>query len=276
MKRGFRGAPRPLLPAMLLVATTNPNAGQEHHAVTQSQPSSSTLPVPSTSSPPVQSPPPIPASIPTPTLITMKLNLHLHHLNTHLGMPSPVHNTSYPHKNSSRDKDYGLIYFKKKFSVDIKGIHSLAKEWKSSMISEEENSKKSKDANFYRRKHRPLLMQSDEDKRKYLKEISPEPIHKLKTYMMNYLKNQGTWKLSQLKNLSFNEVKKEFDKLVKHVESFAPINFEATKASLKRFCEELQTKTTKRLKDDEAKDAEPAKKSGKRRKQMARKGFHTA
>ncbi|GKF42258.1 hypothetical protein Tco_0125600 [Tanacetum coccineum] len=52
MKRGFRGAPRPLLPAMLLVATTNPNAGQEHHAVAQSQPSSSTLPVPSTSSPP--------------------------------------------------------------------------------------------------------------------------------------------------------------------------------------------------------------------------------
>ncbi|GJS18327.1 putative ribonuclease H-like domain-containing protein [Tanacetum coccineum] len=69
MKRGFRGAPRPLLPAMLLVATTNPNAGQEHHAVTQTQPSSSTLPVPSTSSPPVQSPPPIPASIPSPTPI---------------------------------------------------------------------------------------------------------------------------------------------------------------------------------------------------------------
>ncbi|GJU77041.1 hypothetical protein Tco_1274111 [Tanacetum coccineum] len=56
--------------------------------------------------------------------------------------------------------------------------------------------------------------------------------------MMNYLKNQGTWKLSQLKNLSFEEVKEEFDKLVKQ-------------------------------------DAEPAKKSGKRRKQMARKGLHT-
>ncbi|GJZ43729.1 hypothetical protein Tco_0590984 [Tanacetum coccineum] len=67
MKRGFRGAPRPLLPAMLLVATTNPSAGQEHHDVAQSQPSSSTIPVPSTSSPPVQSPPPIPAPIPTPT-----------------------------------------------------------------------------------------------------------------------------------------------------------------------------------------------------------------
>ncbi|GJZ65727.1 hypothetical protein Tco_0622423 [Tanacetum coccineum] len=66
----------------------------------------------------------------------------------------------------------------------------------------------------------------------------------LKTYMMNYLKNQGTW------------------------------NFEATKASLKRFGEELQTKTPKRLKD-EAKDDESTKKSGKRRKQMARRGFHT-
>ncbi|GJX69841.1 putative ribonuclease H-like domain-containing protein [Tanacetum coccineum] len=51
MKKGFRGAPRPLLPAMLLVAT-NPNAGQEHPDVTQTQPSSSTIPVPSTSLPP--------------------------------------------------------------------------------------------------------------------------------------------------------------------------------------------------------------------------------
>ncbi|GKG08909.1 hypothetical protein Tco_0334741, partial [Tanacetum coccineum] len=81
----------------------------------------------------------------------------------------------------------------------------------------------------------------------------------------------GTWKLSQLKNLSFEKVKKEFDKLVKQVESFAPINFKATKASLKRFGEELQKKTSKRLKSDEAKDDEPTKKSGKRRKQMARK-----
>ncbi|GJZ63761.1 hypothetical protein Tco_0620182, partial [Tanacetum coccineum] len=40
------------------------------------------------------------------------------------------------------------------------------------------------------------------------------------------------------------------------------------------FGEELQTKTPKRLKDNEAKDAEPTKKSGKRRKQMARKGLY--
>ncbi|GJT99713.1 putative ribonuclease H-like domain-containing protein [Tanacetum coccineum] len=86
---------------------------------------------------------------------------------------------------------------------------------------------------------------------------------------------QGTWKLSQLKNLSFEEVKEEFDKLVKQVESFAPINFKATKDSLKRFGEELQTKTSKRPKSNEAKDVESIKKIGKRRKQIARKGLHS-
>ncbi|GJS46188.1 hypothetical protein Tco_0596309 [Tanacetum coccineum] len=117
------------------------------------------------------------------------------------------------------------------------------------------------------------------EERARAKRNKPMTQSQLKTYMMNYLKNQGTWKLSQLKSLSFEEIKKEFDKLVKQVESFAPISFEATKASLKRFGEELQTKTSKRLKEDEdvvAKDDESTKKFGKRRKQMARKGLHTS
>ncbi|GJW38279.1 hypothetical protein Tco_0064124 [Tanacetum coccineum] len=90
------------------------------------------------------------------------------------------------------------------------------------------------------------------EQRAKAKRNKPMTQSQLKTYMMNYLKNQGTWKLSQLKT---------------------------TKASLKRFGEELQTKTPKRLKDDkddEAKDDEPTKKSRKRRKQMARKGLHTS
>ncbi|GKE64296.1 hypothetical protein Tco_1518457, partial [Tanacetum coccineum] len=77
MKKGFRGAPRPLLPAMLFVATTNPTACQEHHVVAQSQPTSSTLPVPSASSPPVKSPPP--TSTPTPT-----------HIPTSIPIPTPT------------------------------------------------------------------------------------------------------------------------------------------------------------------------------------------
>ncbi|GJX03874.1 hypothetical protein Tco_0189790 [Tanacetum coccineum] len=93
------------------------------------------------------------------------------------------------------------------------------------------------------------------EERAKAKRNKPMTQSQLKTYMMNYLKNQRTWKLFELKNLSFEEVKKKFDKLVK------------------------QTKTPKRLKDDkddEAKDDEQTKKSGKRRKQMARKGLHTS
>ncbi|GKB77593.1 putative ribonuclease H-like domain-containing protein, partial [Tanacetum coccineum] len=71
MKRGFRGAPRPLLPSMLLVAT-NPNAGQEHAAVAQSQPSSSTPQVqpPTPTPPPITTPTPPPITTPTPPPIT--------------------------------------------------------------------------------------------------------------------------------------------------------------------------------------------------------------
>ncbi|GKB02637.1 hypothetical protein Tco_0830726 [Tanacetum coccineum] len=117
------------------------------------------------------------------------------------------------------------------------------------------------------------------EERAKAKRNKPMTQSQLKTYMMNYLKNQGSWKLNQLRKLSFEEVKEEFDKLIKQIESFAPISFEATKDSLKRFGEELQTKTPKRLKedkDDEAKDDEPTKKLTKRRKQIARKGMHTS
>ncbi|GJX00128.1 hypothetical protein Tco_0184041 [Tanacetum coccineum] len=109
----------------------------------------------------------------------------------------------------------------------------------------------------------------------------------LRTYMTNYLKNQGTWKLTQLKKLSFEEIKEDFDKLVKQVETFVPIGFEATKAKLKRYGEELQTRTPKKQKIDnkdvqpteekvpEVKEDEPIKRMGKKRKHVARKGLHT-
>ncbi|GJR80045.1 hypothetical protein Tco_0150830 [Tanacetum coccineum] len=79
---------------------------------------------------------------------------------------------------------------------------------------------------------------------------------------------------------SIEEVKAEFEKLVKQLDTFVPMNFEATKESLKKFGEELQTKTAKKLKfDDEGtkpteekieedKDDKPTKKTGKRRKQI--------
>ncbi|GKB55555.1 hypothetical protein Tco_0906308 [Tanacetum coccineum] len=58
--------------------------------------------------------------------------------------------------------------------------------------------------------------------------------------------NQGTWKLTQFKKLNFEEVKAEYENLVKQLDTYVPMNFEATKESLKRFGEELQTKTAKK------------------------------
>ncbi|GJT60960.1 hypothetical protein Tco_1004493 [Tanacetum coccineum] len=66
--------------------------------------------------------------------------------------------------------------------------------------------------------------------------------------MVDMLKNQGTWKLSQLKKLKFEEINEEFDKLVQQIDTFVPMDFEATKAKLKRYGEDLQTKTSKKQK----------------------------
>ncbi|GKC68089.1 putative ribonuclease H-like domain-containing protein [Tanacetum coccineum] len=119
------------------------------------------------------------------------------------------------------------------------------------------------------------------------KRSKPMTQSQLRTYMINYLTNQGTWKLTQLKKLSFKEVKEEFDKLVKQIDTYVPMSFEATKADLKRFSVELQTRAAKRQKIDDrdvqpteekvakAEEKEPVIKIGKRRKQIARKRLHT-
>ncbi|GJX35878.1 hypothetical protein Tco_0247435 [Tanacetum coccineum] len=57
--------------------------------------------------------------------------------------------------------------------------------------------------------------------------------------------------VDMLKKLKFEEIKEEFDKLVQQIDTFVPINLEATKAKLKRYREELQTKTSKKQKIDD-------------------------
>ncbi|GKD27275.1 hypothetical protein Tco_1233489 [Tanacetum coccineum] len=405
MKRSFRGAPRPLLPAMLLVATTNPNAGQKHHAMTQSQPSSSILLVPSTSSPPVQSPPPIPTSIPTPTPIpdtepapfehtfeepsplisridsletdlkqtklTMgnalvklvkkvkKLEGFLKRRNVVLSDSEEEESEAQGRKsqddpiaslvqglvtpsmtkvNASGEeqvedispntleaaKTLSKVASLKPKSIDKGSRYKRRKETKgkkvvSSLVFQEEVDTGAKEVNTaegvntgsIKLRKAPMIIEETPKKTKeqiLQEEASLAEAIRLDTLLKEEVAKQHyideDWDLIRakieanaelsksmlgsglqgedfakkmvdlLKNLSFGEVKEEFDKLVKQVESFAPINFEATKASLKRFGEEFQTKTTKRLKDDEPKDAEPVKKSGKRRKQIARKGLH--
>ncbi|GJZ20420.1 hypothetical protein Tco_0557010 [Tanacetum coccineum] len=116
------------------------------------------------------------------------------------------------------------------------------------------------------------------EERAKAKRNKPMTQSQLRIYMSNYLKNQGTWKLSQLKKLKFEEIKEEFDKLVQQIDTFVPINLKATKAKLKRYGEELQTKTSKKQRFDdkdvpaigekvaEVKEEEPVKRTGKRKK----------
>ncbi|GKF89582.1 hypothetical protein Tco_0263545, partial [Tanacetum coccineum] len=78
-------------------------------------------------------------------------------------------------------------------------------------------------------------------------------------------------------------------KLVQQIDTFIPINLEATKAKLKRYGKELQTKTSKKQKIDDkdipaigekvaeltkVKEEEQVKRTGKRKKQKARKGIN--
>ncbi|GJU51652.1 hypothetical protein Tco_1221207 [Tanacetum coccineum] len=73
-------------------------------------------------------------------------------------------------------------------------------------------------------------------------------------YMSTFIKNQSSWKLTQLKKLTFNELKTEFEKLVKSIENFMPMETEE--------------------KDEVVKEEEtevPVKKTRMRRKQKARK-----
>ncbi|GJZ75223.1 hypothetical protein Tco_0639688 [Tanacetum coccineum] len=404
MKRGFRGAPRPLLPAMLLAATTNPSAGQEHPDVAQSQPSSSTIPVPSTSSPPVQSPPPITAPIPasTPTPIPETNTNHGPH---RFEEPSPAHQHFSPlqeHAQGQMTVD-DLLQLVPQLMTRIDSLEKDLKQTKLTMGSAiVKLVKKVKKLEGILKRRNVVLSDSEEEEpeaqgrksqddplvslvqglvtpskttvnasgEEQVEDISPTTLEAAKTLSrvasqkpnikvstisgkvstvsgqeeaslaeairLDTLEKEEEAKqvhldsllaqrlaeeeelneatkaiegvkfnlklnitrikigilLSKLKLMSScqrvcigsgfkerlckeDEVKEEFDKLVKQVESFAPINFEATKDSLKRFGEELQTKTSKRLKSDEAKDDESTKKTGKRRKQLARKGLHS-
>ncbi|GKC67346.1 hypothetical protein Tco_1099944, partial [Tanacetum coccineum] len=105
-------------------------------------------------------------------------------------------------------------------------------------------------------------------------------------YMSTFIKNQSSWKLTQLKKLTFNELKTEFEKLVKSIENFVPME---TEARVKRHGLQLEQETSKKQKidiedasitkgkDEVVKEEEtevPVKKTGMRRKQKARKGIN--
>ncbi|GKA98890.1 hypothetical protein Tco_0826827 [Tanacetum coccineum] len=109
-------------------------------------------------------------------------------------------------------------------------------------------------------------------------------------YMATYLKNQGGWKLTQIKKLTDEEHKEKFEYLMRSMERFVPMDTE--KESRKRIGVELQTESSKKLKFDtredvsvsKEKDKEPVKREEEfetkkpilrytKRKSLARKGL---
>ncbi|GKA08238.1 putative ribonuclease H-like domain-containing protein [Tanacetum coccineum] len=170
-----------------------------------------------------------------------------------------VHLDSLLAQRIAEEEELKLTTKEKKASIQFEAQHYTDEDWDLIRAKIEANAELSKSVlgsglqgEDFAKKMVELVNQRKKhfaEERARAKRNKPMTQSQLRTYMMNYLKNQGTWKLSQLKNLSFEEVKEEFDKLVKQVESFAPINFEATKFIYK--------------------------KTGKRRKQIARKGLHS-
>ncbi|GJR67468.1 hypothetical protein Tco_0013533 [Tanacetum coccineum] len=115
----------------------------------------------------------------------------------------------------------------------------LVKNMQGEDLSEEDFAKRMVDMVNQRKKY------SVEERAK-AKRSKPMTQTQLRTYMSNYLKNQGTWKLSHLKKLTFEETKEKFDKLVKQFDTFVLMGLEATKVRMKRYSEELQTGTSKK------------------------------
>ncbi|GJV71693.1 putative ribonuclease H-like domain-containing protein [Tanacetum coccineum] len=266
---GFRGVPRPLLPAMLSIV--DPSAGQEAPSVTQPQPSSSVVGDWRSSKGTKQT---FGNAILTLVDRVKTLEVALKRKTKRVLLSDFEEEETEAQGRKTHDLDPLVILVALKL-VCIEEINAGSLDVNTGIDLVTTDSIRVSVPSLDRGRLGPIRAKLEANAE--LKE----------SVLRRILLFQGTWKLTQLKKLNFEEVKAEFEKLVKQLDTYVPMNFEATKESLKRFGEELQTKTAKKLKfDDEGtqpteekikedKDDKPTKKTGKRRKQIARKGFHT-
>ncbi|GKB90413.1 hypothetical protein Tco_0962685 [Tanacetum coccineum] len=297
MKRGFRGVPRPLLPAMLSIA--NPSAGQEAPSVTQPQPSSSvvpptpptTQPIPSeaTTIPPLSQPaPPTPIAettnaspSPTPSPAHEPMEHTFEHPSTDQQPPTPSQEATTSQLMARIDDlEKQLKETKQTFGkailtlVERVKILEVALKRKTKRIllsdSEEEETeaqgRKTHDLDPLVSLLQELVTPSktvNASGEEQVEDISPttleaaailtkvkkiKSVDKGKRYKRRKSSKEsagtgldfeevksafeevntggikGTLEVIEVKNLVLKEVKEEFDKLVKHVESFAPIS----------------------------------------------------
>ncbi|GJY23916.1 hypothetical protein Tco_0397574 [Tanacetum coccineum] len=105
-------------------------------------------------------------------------------------------------------------------------------------------------AQFYTEEDWDIIREKQEANTEVVKSLhreskSNDDFSKRMVDMINEKKN--SWKLSQLKKLSFEELKTEFEKLMKSIESFVPME---TEERVKRHGLQLEQETSKKQKID--------------------------
>nr|GEX45428.1 hypothetical protein [Tanacetum cinerariifolium] len=83
------------------------------------------------------------------------------------------------------------------------------------------------------------------------KRNKPPTKAQMKSQMSTYLKHMGGYKQSHLKGMSFNEIKKLFDREMQKVNDFIAMDSKAQESSIKRTAEHLESNISKKQKVDE-------------------------
>ncbi|GJU79812.1 protein kinase-like domain, concanavalin A-like lectin/glucanase domain protein [Tanacetum coccineum] len=231
MKRGFRGVPRPLLPAMLPVVAVDQSAGQAYQAVTQPSPSE---PLPSSS----------------------------HHLNCEIvkkvkKMEAVQKETCGSKLNQRMLKEFlpnsGGIY-KRKFSNESDSpLQKKGQREGKAMLEEKSKSKRTKKQN--REEQASLAeivrLQAQEEAENARKAELQRLDALIAKRVQDELELSETQKnrVAQLKKVENLMTEEEFDKVnMEKVEKFIPMNSELEASKLKRTCINLQAEVFKKQK----------------------------
>ncbi|GKA77540.1 hypothetical protein Tco_0784001 [Tanacetum coccineum] len=252
MKRGFRGVPRPLLPAMLSIVA--PSAGQEAPSITQPQPSSS---VRSGSRKPNR---------PLGKLSSLcergkTLEFALEEERTKRSLLLPQKTVKLREEQvedispTTLEAAAILTKVKKIKSVDKGKRYKRRKSSKEFAGTGLDFEEVNLDVNtgidpVTTDSIRVSVPSPDREEAGLAEAIRLDALEKA-LEKEEVAKQVHLDSISSSKKLNFEEVKAEFEKLVKQLDTYVTMNFEATKESLKRFGEVLQTKTAKKLKFDD-------------------------
>ncbi|GKE33613.1 hypothetical protein Tco_1452935, partial [Tanacetum coccineum] len=83
----------------------------------------------------------------------------------------------------------------------------------------------------------------------------PRSVAKVRNNMMEYLKNQGGYKMKIFKGMSYDDIRPIFEKVWDQIHSFVPMDSEEEVPRLKRVGQDVETKPTKRQRTEEVSES---------------------